>query len=162
MGTAEILQSAEALLQPWAKAVSHPYSDRLDVTLEAGDLIAAVSMLHQSHMGYLSAITGLDHPAPEAPAVEGVPATPKDGELEVLYHFCQGAAVITLHVSVPYAAAVISSVCGVIPAATLYERELSELFGIEVKGTPNSSRLLLSDDWPVGVFPLRKSYGGHT
>ena len=160
METAEILQSTEVALQPWAKAVSRPYSDRLDVAIDAGDLVAAVSAMHNGHMGYLAAITGLDHPAPALKTAEGTPAAPEAGELEVLYSFCQGAAVITLRVKVPSASATIPSICDVIPSATLYERELSELFGIEVKGTPSTSRLLLSDDWPEGVYPLLKSFKG--
>ncbi|MHB9034451.1 MAG: NADH-quinone oxidoreductase subunit C [Anaerolineae bacterium] len=152
----EHLKSAEALLAPWAKTAVYPTPDRLDITLDAADLVAAVQALHQAHAGYLSAITGLDHPAPAA----SEPGTPEAGNYEVLYHFCQGAAIITLRVSVPYEAATVPTVCGVIPSATLYERELSELLGIVVEGTPNTSRLLLADDWPEGVYPLRKSFKG--
>ena len=175
MDTAEILQSAEALLQPWAKAVARPAANRLDVTLEPAALMAAVSALQQAHLGYLAAITGLDHPAPEAAQGAGQPA-PGTGTIEVLYHFCEGAAVVTLRVHVPYGTSgdpdglctagqgastpVIPTVCGVIPAATLYERELAELFGVEVQGTPDPNRLVLADDWPEGVYPLRKSFKG--
>ena len=31
-----------------------------------------------------------------------------------------------------------------------------EMFGVVVDGTPNPSRLFLPDDWPDGVYPLRK------
>ena len=78
----------------------------------------------------------------------------------MLYHFCRGAAIITLRVSVPYEAATVPTICGVISSATLYERELSELFGIVVEGTPDPRRLVLADDWPDGVYPLRKSFKG--
>ncbi len=156
METRDILHSAETLLEPWAKAVAHPADVRLDVVVEARDLPAAVGALHQAHLGYLSAITGLDHPAP---ATEGQGAG-EAGAIEVLYHFCEGPAIITLRVSVPYEAAVVPTICDLIPSATLYERELSELFGIEVKGTPDSSRLVLADEWPEGVYPLRKSFKG--
>ncbi len=159
METVEILQAAEALLQPWAKAVTRPAGNRLDATLEPADLTAAVSALRKAHLGYLAAITGVDHPA-SAPATEEGQAAPDAGTLEVLYHFCQGAAIVTLRVSVPHTEPVVPTVCGVIPAATLYERELSELFGIEVKGTPDPSRLVLADEWPEGVYPLRKSFKG--
>jgi Ni,Fe-hydrogenase III component G len=29
-----------------------------------------------------------------------------------------------------------------------------------VLGTPNTDRLVLSDDWPKGVYPLRKDFTG--
>jgi Ni,Fe-hydrogenase III component G len=47
-----------------------------------------------------------------------------------------------------------------VPTATLYERELQEMFGFVVAGTPDSGRLLLPDDWPDCVYPLRKSFKG--
>ena len=31
---------------------------------------------------------------------------------------------------------------------------------IEVEGTPDSSHLLLPDEWPDGVYPLRKDFHG--
>ena len=161
------LQTAGTLLAPWAKATTSPEPHRMDVTLEAGDLPAAVTALHGAHWGYLSAITGMDHPgAPakvtQAPA-EAEPVEPASivlatGTLEALYHFCSGAAVVTLRVSLPRECAAIPSICGIIPAASLFERELGEMFGITVTGTPNPDRLLLPDDWPDGVYPLRKDF----
>ena len=47
---------------------------------------------------------------------------------------------------------------GVIPGAVLYEREIQEMFGIVVEGIPDGRRLNLPDDWPDGVFPLRKDW----
>ncbi len=34
------------------------------------------------------------------------------------------------------------------------------MFGITVEGTPVTDKLLLPDDWPDGVYPLRKSFTG--
>jgi Ni,Fe-hydrogenase III component G len=52
----------------------------------------------------------------------------------------------------------VKSVCSIYPSATLAERELMEMFGIIIEDTPNKDRLLISDDWPAGVFPLRKDF----
>ena len=82
--------------------------------------------------------------------------------LEALYHFCQGAAITTLRVSAPYSNPHIPSVCSLIPSATLYERELMELFGFVCDNTTDPTRLVLPDDWPDGVYPLRKSFTGFT
>ena len=149
------LQSAEDLLNYWTRGISHIGDDRLDVNIPARELVEAVAILRRSKWGYLSAVTGLDHPAP---VQEG--EVHPHGSLEILYHFTEGAAVVTLRVSVPYERAVIPSVCAVLPYATLYERELMELFGIQITGTPNTDRLILPDDWPDGIYPMRKSFVG--
>ena len=83
-----------------------------------------------------------------------------EGQIEVLYHFCEGAAIATLRVMVNYSNAVVPSICPVYPSATLYEREMIEMFGVEITGTPNTDKLVLPDDWPAGVYPLRKSFTG--
>ncbi len=156
------LQNAEALLNLWMRGMNYPDLSRLDVTLPPRELKSAVSILKKAHWGYLSAITGLDHPAPAPMAQESASVLLPDGAIEVLYQFCEGAAVLTLRVSVPYSAAIIPSICSIIPYATLYEREAMELFGVAFKNTPDSDRLVLPDDWPVGVYPLRKSFTGFT
>ncbi len=156
MNTEQTLQMAETFLQPMATAVGRPAPERLDVKLPAAQLATAVEALIRARIGYLSAITGLD--CPPAPSKAGEPAT--GGGVEALYHFCQGAAVITLRVAVPYDAARIPSICHLVPSATLYERELSEMLGITVEGTPVRDHLLLPENWPDGVCPLRKSFAG--
>lgn len=156
METQTALQKAEQLLKNVMVEVKQPEPDRMDFIVPAEKFLQAVEILKTNHWGYLSFITGLDHPAP-APAEGEAPAA-SDGSLEVLYHFAEGAAIATLRVAVPYTKAEIPTVCGLIPSASLYERELMEMFGIDVIGTPNPDRLLLPDDWPDGVYPLRKSY----
>jgi NADH:ubiquinone oxidoreductase subunit C len=138
-----------------------PEVDRLDVIIEPGKITQCVSALVKAKWGYLSAITALDRP--EYTLVEGTNekvVVPDKGNVELLYHFCNGPAIITLRVALPYAEAKIESICGVIPSATLYEREAAELLGVEFIGTPSTEHLLLPDDWPVNVYPLRKSFTG--
>jgi len=156
------LQNAEALLNLWMRGMNYSDLSRLDVVLPPRELKSAVSILKKAHWGYLSAITGLDHPAPAPMQDDSSKALAADGSIEVLYQFCEGAAVLTLRVTVPYSAAIIPSICSIIPYATLYEREAMELFGVTFKNTPDSERLVLPDDWPVGVYPLRKSFTGFT
>jgi len=69
-------------------------------------------------LGYLSAITGLDHPAENAaPTDEAVTKEVfAEGHLEALYHFCFGAAITTLRVTVPYSDANLDSICDIIPS----------------------------------------------
>ncbi len=51
----------------------------------------------------------------------------------------------------------INSVIDVWPGANWYEREVWELFGINVKGHPMLKRFLLPDDWNQGN-PMRKDW----
>ena len=158
MTTQDALQTAESVLQPIASQLTRPTADRLDATIAAGQLPVAVAALQQARFGYLSAITGLDWP----PVAAKAPAPGQPGRIEALYHFCEGAAVVTLRVTVPYDDARIPSICGLIPSATLYERELGEMLGVTLAGTPVTDHLLLPDTWPDGVYPLRKSFTGKT
>lgn len=153
MDTETAMKTAAEVLQPWTVETRSPEANRLDVYLAVKDLPAAAAALVEAGWGYLSALTGLDHPAP-APA-EGEPAG--EEQLEALYHFCEGAAVVTLRVSVPVSHPVIPTVCGVIPTATLFERELMEMFGFVVEGTPVTDRLVLPENFPQGLYPLRKA-----
>lgn len=50
------------------------------------------------------------------------------------------------------------SVTAVLPAASWAEREAYDLFGINPVGHPDLRRLVLHEDWPEGVYPLRKDY----
>ena len=50
----------------------------------------------------------------------------------------------------------LDSISDVVPAANWAEREIRDLVGIEFEGHPRPERLILADDWPQGVYPLRK------
>jgi ech hydrogenase subunit E len=146
MTTETYLQRAGEILAPFAKSTNTPEPNRLDVQVSASDLPAAASALTNASWGYLAAITGMDL---------GVEAN----ALETLYHFCEGAAVTTLRVQLPREGyPEIPSVSETIPVASFFERELSEMLGVTVVGTPDPSRLFLPDDWPADVYPLRQGF----
>jgi Ni,Fe-hydrogenase III large subunit/Ni,Fe-hydrogenase III component G len=46
------------------------------------------------------------------------------------------------------------------PAANWFEREAMDYFGLTPEGHPNQNRVALHDDWPEGVWPLRKEFDG--
>ncbi|MDF3043271.1 MAG: dehydrogenase (ubiquinone), 30 kDa subunit, partial [Thermomicrobiales bacterium] len=50
------------------------------------------------------------------------------------------------------------SVTPLVPAANWYEREVRDLLGMEPLGHPDPRRLVLHDDWPDDVHPLRKDF----
>jgi Ni,Fe-hydrogenase III component G len=137
------LDQAQHLLAEYAQDWQTPEENRLDAHVTPDSLLGAVETLRDHQWGYLAAITGLD----------GWPAS---AEMEILYHFCAGPAVLTLRVRVPREQAAVPSICAPFPYASVFERELREMFGLEVLQTPDPTRLFLPDDWPEGVYPLRK------
>ncbi len=50
----------------------------------------------------------------------------------------------------------VPSLAGLVPGAMVYERELKDLFGIIPVGHPDLRRQAVPEDWPEGVYPLRK------
>ncbi len=51
---------------------------------------------------------------------------------------------------------VFPSIAAAHPAANWFEREVMDLFGLSPVGHPNPKRVALHEDWPEGVWPLRK------
>ena len=139
------LQQAWTLLEPFAKGHDAAGAHRLDVMLAPDDLTAALQGLIDARWGYLAAITGID-------------LGPEAGVIEVLYHVCAGADVLWLRVHTARDAAEVPTICGVIPSASFYERELREMLGVTVRGTPDPRLLFLPEDWPADVYPLRKDF----
>ena len=81
--------------------------------------------------------------------------------LEILYHFADDPAgyIISLRAILkdkedPH----IDTITAVTKSAWWIEREMHELFGIHFDGNADLRPLLLPDDWPAGVFPLRKNF----
>jgi NADH:ubiquinone oxidoreductase subunit C len=169
------METAEAILQPMVERFGYQGEYRLDAYISVHRLLEAVQILLNNGWIHLSAITGVDLPAP-GPAAAGAPASENppalhdvpeigaqdaaESRIELLYHFCLGPAILTLRTSLAYSNPVAPSICGLLSYATLYERELIEMFGVTFEGTPDTSRLLLPDDWPDGVYPLRKDFTG--
>lgn len=148
MNTETALQQAEQALAGVARATAKPTANRLDVTVESGDLLKAATALRQAHWGYFAALSGVD--------------LGKDANaLEALYHFCEGDAIATLRAKLPRSGGSVPSLTSLHPNAVFYERELAEMFGITVNDLPDTSHLFLPDGWPEGVYPLLKDVDPH-
>ncbi|MFH0764663.1 MAG: NADH-quinone oxidoreductase subunit C [Candidatus Omnitrophota bacterium] len=81
--------------------------------------------------------------------------------MEVLYHFAddKDGFVISIRAVIkekndPR----IDTITAVTKSAWWIEREMHELFGIEFNGNNDLRPLLLPDDWPRGVYPMRKNF----
>ncbi|NQT95329.1 MAG: NADH-quinone oxidoreductase subunit C [Candidatus Omnitrophica bacterium] len=79
---------------------------------------------------------------------------------EILYHFIVEDInlIISLRVKLDKKKPEIDSLAVIFKGANWIEREMHEMLGINFKGHPDLRRLLLPDDWPEGVYPLRRDY----
>jgi Ni,Fe-hydrogenase III component G len=80
--------------------------------------------------------------------------------IEVNYHFCfdEDSFVVSIKARAAKPEVELDSVTPIIPAAGWIEREMYDLLGVKFRNHPDMRRLILSDDWPEGVHPLRKDY----
>jgi len=81
-----------------------------------------------------------------------------EGGFEVLHHFAfdKDHLVVSVRVKTGRENPEIPSIANVIKGAEFIEREMHDLLGIDFAGHPNLARLILPDDWPAGVYPLRR------
>lgn len=80
---------------------------------------------------------------------------------EILYHYSYDptGCVINLKSFIrDHAHPQTESITPVIAGAEWIEREIHDLEGIDFKNHPCLERLILADDWPEGVYPLRKDW----
>jgi len=143
MNDAQIMERIKALLAEKAGELTNPFPRRLYLKVEHPNLTAAMAVLKDS-LGFVhvSTISGVDL-----------------GEnFEILYHLANEYANLNVRTQIPKSNPHLESICGVIPGAVLYERELQDMFGIVVDHIPDGRRLVLPDDWPDGQYPLRKDW----
>jgi len=83
---------------------------------------------------------------------------------EVLYHYCFDPlnVVVTVKAKAYKPEGELESGGQLFPGATWIEREVMDLFGVKFLNHPDPRRLILADDWPEGVYPLRKDYHHET
>lgn len=80
--------------------------------------------------------------------------------VEVLYHYCmdRDGVVVTIRTWANKPELRLDSVAPFLPAADWIEREIHDLLGVVFVDHPDPRRLILADEWPEGVFPLRRDF----
>lgn len=123
-----------------------PRPNRLHMTVGREDVVESVRLVFGDLSGRFVILTGVDTP----------------GGIEVLYHFAfdEVGLVVTLKVLLDQESPSVESITPVVKGAEWIEREIHELLGVEFPGHPNMKRFILAEDWPEGVYPLRRSYRG--
>jgi NADH:ubiquinone oxidoreductase subunit C len=77
-------------------------------------------------------------------------------EFELIYHLTFTEAIISVKVKVGQNDAELPTITDLTPGATLYEREINDMFGVKFNNHPDLSPLLLPDGWKKDICPLRK------
>lgn len=88
----------------------------------------------------------------------GTDSIARDGTLRLIHAFSfdRDDLFVCLRTSAPADDPVFDSITPDIPNAGWSERECMDLLGMRFAGHPKPKRLILADDWPEGVHPLRK------
>ena len=134
----------------WAEGAKGRKSQQVWIKLSRESLIPALKGLVAIHYPHVSVIAFAD--VGEA--------------VELMYHFYvywgipHEEILVTFTVSLSKTDLKVPTITGIIPGALTSEREKQEMLGIEVVDIPDSRRLFLPEDFPVGVFPWRKDATG--
>jgi len=124
-------------------AIEQPADNRIWLTCEAENSYAVNKFLFEEVPLRFVIATGID----------------SDDCFEVLYHYAydQTGSIITLKTKIhDRENPTIESIAPFLPGAEWIEREIHDILGIDFKNHPNLRRLILADDWPDGVYPMRK------
>ena len=144
MGIGELIEDLKTDLGGVITEVVQEPEDRIYISVEPDDVVEANRYLFEKRKGRFAIISGVDTP---------------DG-IEILYHYCFDSlgCVVTVRTRVDRDSPEIESIAPMILGAEWIEREVHDLLGVEFKNHPNLERLILADDWPEGVYPLRRDY----
>lgn len=116
---------------------------RVFITVQPQDLVEACKLLREKlGIWHNSTISGRDTTA----------------NIEINYHFARPGVVVTVKTLTDRQSPAVHTITGVFPGAIFYEREVHDILGVKFEGHPDPRRLVLPDDWPDGVYPLRKDW----
>lgn len=136
-----IVKKLENLIPSHILEVSVPREGRIFVRVSKEHLKNVIAFLKDDGFVHLSGITALE----------------TNDAFELLYHLSREGTLLTVRVDLPLNDDVAPTITDIISGALLYEREIHDLFGVKIEGHPSLEPLILPDDWPKDVYPLRKS-----
>jgi Ni,Fe-hydrogenase III large subunit/Ni,Fe-hydrogenase III component G len=123
-----------------------PQPDELYLHVPPALAGALCSTFYKKHQGRLAGVFA-----------EDARATEKAFHVYYLYALDAAHGFILVRVPVPADRPELLSLTNAVPAVNWQEREIQDLFGLELVGHPNPRRCCLHDDWP-DVHPLRKDF----
>lgn len=142
----ELLEELKAALGPQLEEAYLKRPRRIHIRVKPGAHRKAVEYMRDNwNLWHVSTITGVDL-----------------GEnIEVIFHlwrFKEPQTAVMVRTMVPKSNPKLETITDILPSSNLYEREVHDLLGVVFEGHPNLERLILPEDWPEGVYPLRKDW----
>lgn len=130
-----------------SSSVTQPQADTLHFTIDKSVMRTVVDgLIHDLQARFLISV--------------GTDKRSISGDFAVLHLFSldQDHLYVLLEAPVSESDLRIDSITQVIPGADWAEREFRDAVGVHPEGHPDPRRLLLADDWPEGVYPLRRDF----
>ncbi len=125
------------------------------VQIQLGQLgKAAIVTNNGSHRDVLKVMVGAD----EKTAITAITGIDIGANIGVYYHVRTSNAFLTIKAEVPKDNPKIQTITDIIPGAVFHEMEVMDLLGVVFEGHPSPGRLVLPENWPEGVYPLRKDF----
>jgi len=87
-----------------------------------------------------------------------ITAIDQGGGIEVCYHLSNGPKVATIRTHLTDNELRLPTITDISLGASLYEREVHDLFGVTFEGHSNLDPLFLPDNWPSEIRPFRKEW----
>ncbi|MCW3996111.1 MAG: NADH-quinone oxidoreductase subunit C [Candidatus Bathyarchaeota archaeon] len=123
------------------------------VQIQPGQLgTAAIATTNGLHREVIQTLLDAD----EKTAITSITGLDLGANLGLLYHIRTSNAFVTIRAEVPRESPKIQTITDIMPGAVFHELEVADLFGIVFEGHPSPGHFVLSDNWPEGVYPLRK------
>ncbi|MBS9778834.1 MAG: hydrogenase large subunit [Campylobacteraceae bacterium] len=131
--------------------------DQITITVGLNDLPEAVRILYYDCGGWLSTMIPNDERQLNGNYALYYVLSMEGGKMTADDELPQDQKCwMTVKAYVPGNNPTFPSVTCKVPACVWYEREAYDMFGLVAEGLPDPRRLVVSDDWPEGLFPLRK------
>ncbi len=141
------LEKIANVLQQQAGGTAEEFRGEVRITVPAAKIVDTLLFLRDEHeFSLLSLLTAIDYWPQEHP------------RYMVIYSLTSLTQKLVLQVRVPLDSehASLPTVTGVFETANWRERELYDMFGIQIEGHPDLRRILMPDDWDG--HPLRRDY----
>jgi len=145
MTSAELIGKLRQAFGPQIQGVAERVPGKVRVTVEPSAIVPVSKFVYRD-LGARFLITA------------GVDSRAERGCFDVdhIFSLDKDKIFLILRCSVPAGAAAVKAITPDVPAANWAERELRDMLGVTPEGHPDPRRLVLSDDWPEGLYPLRK------
>ena len=148
----EILKTKVKILE-----VTRQADDQITVLVDRNDLPLAVKTLYYDIGGFISTMIPNDERQINGSFALYYAISMEGSKMSEADDFApEDKCFITVKTLIPGSDPTFPSVTPLVPACVWYEREAYDMFGLVAEGLPDKRRLVLSDDWPDGLHPLRK------